>query len=99
MDAPAEYGGGGLSAFEAVVFWEEACKHRFCFPIAGGGAFGHSPPVVLYAGTPEQIDTWVRPAIAEGMDGLLGGGGAGGRHRSQRRDRHDRDARPPMAGC
>ena len=70
MDAPAEYGGGGLSAFEAVVFWEEACKHRFCFPIAGGGAFGHSPPVVLYAGTPEQIDTWVRPAIAEGWTGF-----------------------------
>ena len=62
--------GGGLSAFEAVVFWEEACKHRFCFPIAGGGAFGHSPPVVLYAGTPAQIDAWVRPAIAEGWTGF-----------------------------
>ena len=70
MDAPAEYGGGGLSAFEAVVYWEEACKHRFCFPIAGGGAFGHSPPVVLYAGTPDQIDTWVRPAIAQGWTGF-----------------------------
>ena len=70
MDAPVEYGGGGLSAFEAVVFWEEACKHRFCFPIAGGGAFGHSPPVVLYAGTPAQIDAWVRPAIAEGWTGF-----------------------------
>ena len=70
MDAPAAYGGGGLSAFEAVVFWEEACKHRFCFPIAGGGVFGHSPPVVLYAGTPAQIDTWVRPAIAEGWTGF-----------------------------
>jgi acyl-CoA dehydrogenase len=70
MDAPAEYGGGGLSAFASVVFWEAACKHRFCFPIAGGGAFGHSPPVVLYGGTPEQIDTWVRPAIAEGWTGF-----------------------------
>ena len=70
MDAPAEYGGGGLTAFEAVVFWEEACKHRFCFPIAGRGAFGHSPPMVLYAGTTEQIDTWVRPAIAEGWTGF-----------------------------
>jgi acyl-CoA dehydrogenase len=70
LDAPAEYGGGGLSAFESVVVWEEACKHRFCFPIAGGGVFGHSPPVVLYAGTPEQIDRWVRPAIAEGRTGF-----------------------------
>jgi acyl-CoA dehydrogenase len=70
MDAPVEYGGGGLGAFESVVFWEAACKHRFCFPIAGGGVFGHSPPVVLYAGTAEQIDTWVRPAIAEGWTGF-----------------------------
>jgi len=70
LDAPAEYGGGGLSAFEAVVFWEAACKHRFCFPIAGAGAFGHSPPVVLYAGTPQQIDEWVRPAIANGWTGF-----------------------------
>ncbi|MBW8825710.1 MAG: acyl-CoA dehydrogenase family protein [Acidobacteria bacterium] len=70
MDAPAEHGGGGLSAFESVVVWEQACKHRFCFPIAGGGVFGHTPPVVLYAGTPSQIDTWVKPAIAEGRTGF-----------------------------
>ncbi len=70
MDAPEEYGGGGLGAFDSVVVWEQACKHRFCFPIAGGGVFGHTPPVVLYAGTPEQIDTWVRPAIAEARTGF-----------------------------
>lgn len=70
MDAPQEYGGGGLSAFESVVVWEQACKHRFSFPIAGGGVFGHTPPVVLYAGTPEQVEAWVRPAIAEGRTGF-----------------------------
>jgi len=70
LDAPLEYGGGGLGAFASVVVWEQACKHRFCFPIAGGGVFGHSPPVVLYAGTPEQIERWVRPAIAEGWTGF-----------------------------
>jgi acyl-CoA dehydrogenase len=70
LDAPEEYGGGGLSVFESVVIWEQACKHRFCFPIAGGGVFGHTPPVVLYAGTPEQIERWVRPAIAEGWTGF-----------------------------
>jgi acyl-CoA dehydrogenase len=32
--------------------------------------FGHTPPVVLYAGTPEQIERWVRPAIAEGRTGF-----------------------------
>jgi acyl-CoA dehydrogenase len=70
LDAPEEFGGGGLDAFASVVVWEQACKHRFCFPIAGGGVFGHTPPVVLYAGTPAQIDTWVRPAIAEGRTGF-----------------------------
>jgi acyl-CoA dehydrogenase len=66
LDAPAEYGGGGLSAFQLVVVLEEACKHRFCFPHAGGGAFGHSPPVVLYKGDRDLIERYVKPAIADG---------------------------------
>jgi acyl-CoA dehydrogenase len=66
LDAPAEYGGGGLSAFQLVVVLEEACKHRFCFPHAGGGAFGHSPPVVLYQGDTDLIDRYVKPTIEQG---------------------------------
>jgi acyl-CoA dehydrogenase len=66
LDAPAEYGGGGLSAFQLVVVLEEACKHRFCFPHAGGGAFGHSPPVVLYQGGTDLIERYVKPAIEHG---------------------------------
>jgi len=66
LDAPAEYGGAGLSAFELVVVLEEACKHKFCFPHAGGGSFGQSPPVVLYQGGPDIIDRFVRPTIEHG---------------------------------
>lgn len=66
LDAPQEYGGAGLSVFEYVVVLEQACKHRFCFPHAGGGAFGHSPPVVLYAGGPQIIENYVRPTIEHG---------------------------------
>jgi acyl-CoA dehydrogenase len=66
LDAPEEYGGAGLSVFDYVVVLEQACKHRFCFPHAGGGAFGHSPPVVLYAGGPHIIDNYVRPTIEHG---------------------------------
>jgi acyl-CoA dehydrogenase len=66
LDAPQEYGGAGLSVFEYVVVLEQACKHRFCFPHAGGGAFGQSPPVVLYAGGPKIIENYVRPAIEHG---------------------------------
>src|SRR5271165_997791 len=66
LDAPSEYGGGGLSAFQLVVVLEEACKHRFCFPHAGGGAFGHSPPVVLYQGDADLVDRYVKPTIEQG---------------------------------
>ena len=66
LDAPADYGGAGLSAFELVVVLEEACKHKFCFPHAGGGSFGQSPPVVLYQGGPDIIDRFVRPTIEHG---------------------------------
>ena len=63
LEAPQEYGGGGLSAFQSVVVTERAAKHRFSFPLPGAGAFGFSPPVVLYRGSPEQIERYVRPTI------------------------------------
>jgi len=66
LDAPAEYGGAGLSVFELVVVLEEACKHRFCFPHAGAGSFGQSPPVVLYQGGADIIERFVRPTIELG---------------------------------
>jgi acyl-CoA dehydrogenase len=66
LDAPAEYGGGGLGAFQSVVVWEAASKHRFCHPVPGGGVFGYNPPAPLYKGTVEQIDRYVRPHIEHG---------------------------------
>jgi acyl-CoA dehydrogenase len=63
LDAPAQYGGAGLTVFELVVVLEEACKHRFCFPHAGAGSFGQSPPVVLYQGGADIIERFVRPTI------------------------------------
>jgi acyl-CoA dehydrogenase len=67
FDAPAEFGGGGLSSFGMSVVWEAASRHRFAFPVPGGGVFGYSPPVVLYRGTPDQIDRYVRPTIDKGL--------------------------------
>jgi acyl-CoA dehydrogenase len=63
FEAPQEYGGGGLSAFQSVVVTEQAAKHRFSFPLPGAGAFGFSPPVVLYRGSAEQIERYVVPTI------------------------------------
>jgi len=49
------------------VVWEAASRHRFAFPVPGGGVFGYSPPVVLYRGTPDQIERYVRPTIDKGL--------------------------------
>lgn len=63
LDAPAEYGGGGLSVFESAVVTEQMAKHAFSFPAPGGGVFGVSPPVVLYQGSEQQIERYVIPTI------------------------------------
>ena len=67
FDTPERYGGAGLSVFQTVVVLEQAAKHRFCFPHAGGGVFGHPPPVVVFRGTEEQIDRFARPAVEQGF--------------------------------
>lgn len=63
LDAPAEYGGGGLSVFQSAVITEQMAKHAFSFPVPGGGVFGVSPPVVLYQGSERQIERYVIPTI------------------------------------
>lgn len=63
FEAPQEYGGAGLSAFQSVVVTEQAAKHRFSFPLPGAGAFGFSPPVVLYRGSAGQVERYVVPTI------------------------------------
>jgi acyl-CoA dehydrogenase len=63
LQAPEEFGGGGLSTFEAVVVTEQMAKHRYSFPAPGGGVFGSEPPVTLYRGSPEQIERYVKPTI------------------------------------
>ena len=67
LDSPTEFGGGGLSTFEMTVVWEHASRHRFAFPVPGGGVFGFSPPVVLYRGNEAQIERYVRPTIEKGL--------------------------------
>jgi acyl-CoA dehydrogenase len=65
FDAPAEHGGGGLDTFAGAVIAEQAAKHRYSFPLAGGGAFGYQPPVVLFNGSPEQIERYVVGTIRD----------------------------------
>ena len=65
LDAPSQYGGGGLSTFESAVITEQATKHRFAFPLAGGGVLGYTPPVVLYSGSADQIERYVKATIED----------------------------------
>jgi len=70
LDAPAEYGGAGLTSLEFVVAVEQASKHKFCFPQPGGGVFGHPPPIVLYSASPAQIERYVVGSIRDGAYGF-----------------------------
>jgi acyl-CoA dehydrogenase len=66
LEAPAEYGGGGLGSFEMAVVNEKAARHTFCFPIVGNGVFGYPPPSILYGGSKKQIEDYVVPTVEEG---------------------------------
>src|SRR4051794_31886226 len=63
LEAPKEFGGCGLSAYEMAVVLEQAVKHKLSFPFPGAGAFGYNPPVVLYKGNGDQVERYVRPTI------------------------------------
>lgn len=66
LEAPAEFGGAGLGAFDLAIVTEQAARHTFCFPIVGNGVFGYPPPSVLYSGSKQQIEDYVIPTIEEG---------------------------------
>ena len=53
-ETPAEHGGAGLSLLGQCVAAEEAAKCRMGAYIAGCGAFGFDPPVVIWKGTHAQ---------------------------------------------
>jgi alkylation response protein AidB-like acyl-CoA dehydrogenase len=54
FETPAEHGGAGLSLLGQCVAAEEAAKCRMGAYIAGCGAFGFDPPVVVWKGTEHQ---------------------------------------------
>lgn len=64
--SPGEYGGAGLSLLAQAVAAEESAKCRMGAYEPAGGAFGWDPPSVVFAGTPEQIDTYGVPAVENG---------------------------------
>ncbi len=63
MGAPREVGGQGLGTFDMCVLTEEMAQHRMGLYNPGCGVFGRTPPPVIYAGTPEQIQTYAAGTI------------------------------------
>ena len=63
LSAPTEYGGGGLDFFSETVFMEEVSKHRQGLYNPGCGAFGYDINPILYAGTKEQKEKYLKPCI------------------------------------
>ena len=66
LEAPTEFGGGGLGVFDSTIVTEAAAKHTYCFPIVGNGVFGYPPPNILYGASKKQIEDYVIPTIEEG---------------------------------
>ena len=71
LEAPEEFGGGGLSVFESVVVGEQMAKHRYSIPRPGAGVFGLEPPLALYHGTHDQIERYVKPTIENGWSAFI----------------------------
>jgi len=61
--APEEYGGAGLDFFSYTAFAEELVKHRQGLYNSGGGAFGYQVNPILYGGSEEQIEKYLKPCI------------------------------------
>lgn len=54
FETPGEHGGAGLNLLGQCIAAEEAAKCRMGAYIAGCGAFGFDPPVVIWKGTEHQ---------------------------------------------
>ncbi len=70
FETPAEHGGAGLSLLGQCVAAEEAAKCRMGAYIAGCGAFGFDPPVVIWKGTEHQ-QRFARDDMANGTKAFV----------------------------
>ena len=70
FETPAEHGGAGLNLLGQCVAAEETAKCRMGAYIAGCGAFGFDPPVVIWKGTPEQ-QRFAREDVEQGTKAFV----------------------------
>ena len=70
FETPAEHGGAGLSLLGQCIAAEETAKCRMGMYIAGCGAFGFDPPVVIWKGTAHQ-QRFARDDIVNGTKAFV----------------------------
>lgn len=63
LGAPEELGGAGVGLFAQTIVAEESSQHRLGAYNPALGAFGIEPSPLLYSGTPDQIERFVRPSL------------------------------------
>ena len=63
LTTPVEYGGNALSALARVVVAEESAKCRAGAYSPALGAFAGGPPIIVWSGTPQQIEKYAIPCI------------------------------------
>ena len=63
LTVPEEYGGNQVSALARAIVAEESAKCRLGAYAPALGAFAGGPPVVIWGGTPEQIEKYGMPCV------------------------------------
>ena len=63
LTTPEEYGGNALSALARAIVAEEGAKCRLGAYNPALGAFAGGPPIILWSGTPQQIEKYALPCI------------------------------------
>lgn len=63
LTVPEEYGGNAVSTMARLIIAEESAKCRLGAYNPALGAFSGGPPVIIWGGTPEQIEKYGLPCI------------------------------------
>ena len=63
LTTPEEYGGNALSALARAIVAEEGAKCRLGAYNPALGAFAGGPPIIVWSGTPQQIEKYALPCI------------------------------------
>lgn len=71
FETPEKFGGAGMDPLALAVAYEEGAKHTYSSPDIGGGAFGYDPPNILQAGTVEQQEKYIPPAVRDGSQWFM----------------------------